>query len=79
MQNHSCFECDQRPDNVYRWMIQGSRNPVDCTLSQPYITYSGKNDTIDNMSTCNSARYLGYNRNARWVGSIYGNKEPQIL
>jgi hypothetical protein len=74
--NYSGYECDQRPDNTYRFMVQGSRNPVDCQLSQPYITYSGKNDTIDYMAGCGSEKYLGYNRNGRFIKNIYGTEMP---
>ena len=71
--NYSSFECDGRPDNVYRWMVQGNRNPTPCDLSQPYITYDCKNDTIDNLSSCQNKSYQGYNRNGRFVQSIYHN------
>lgn len=71
--NYGPYECDNRPDNAYRYMVQGNRNPVPCDLSQPYITYSGKNETIDNMSTCHNLKYQGYNRNGRYVQSIYHN------
>lgn len=67
------YLCDQRPDSPYRFMVMGTRNPVDCQLSQPYITYSSKNETIDNMATCGNTEYLGYNRNGRYVRSIYGS------
>lgn len=70
-QNYSHYELDMRPDNVYRYWIQGIRNPVPCDISQPYITASGKNDTIDYMASCNNPKYIGYNRNGRFVGSIF--------
>jgi hypothetical protein len=71
--NYSKYECDPRPDNVYRFLVQGTRNPTPCDLSQPYITFNGKNDTIDNMATCSDPKYNGYNRNGRFVQSIYHN------
>jgi hypothetical protein len=74
------YECDMRPDNSYRFMIQGSRNPVDCHLSHPFINADNlQNDTIDNLSTCGALKYLGYNRNGRYVGSIYGDVPAQFL
>lgn len=78
--NYSCFECDQRPDNPYRYMVQGTRNPIDCQLSHPFINAANPlNDTIDNLSTCGSLKYLGYNRNGRLVGSMYGDVPAQLL
>ena len=69
--HYSVFELDCRPDNSLRYWIQGTRNPVDCSLSQPFITYSGKNDTIDFMASCSDPKYIGYNRNGRFEQSIY--------
>ncbi len=71
--HYSSFECDNRSDNVYRYLVLGQRNPVQCCVSQPYID-GGKNDTIDFMNSCNSLKYLGYNRNGRFIKSIYGDK-----
>lgn len=72
--NYSKYECDTRPDNMYRYLILGQRNPVQCCMSQPYITSNGKNDTIDFMRSCDSQKYAGYNRNGRFDGSIYDPK-----
>ena len=69
--NYSRYELDCRPDDALRFMVQGTRNPVDCQLSQPFISYS-KNDQIDYMSTCGTP---SYNRNGRFVGNIYKNNE----
>ena len=69
--NYSKYECKSTPDDVYRFMIQGQRNPVPCQLSQPFITYDGKNDVIDFMASCGDLKYMGYNRNGRYIKSIY--------
>lgn len=72
--NYSQYECDNNPDNMYKYLVLGQRNPVQCCVSQPFITYTGKNETIDNMATCDSLRYLGYNRNGRLVDTVDGRK-----
>lgn len=68
--NYSKYECRNEPDNTYRFLIQGERNPVPCEISQPFIM-KNKHDTIDYLSTCNNRKYLGYNRNGRYFESIY--------
>ena len=75
--NYSKYECDNRPYDKYRYLVLGQRNPVQCCVSQPFISATGKNDTIDYMSSCNDKKYEGYNRNARWVESIYDPKPFQ--
>ena len=72
--NYSKYECDNRPDNKYRYLVLGQRNPVQCCVSQPVMSTSGKNDTIDYMSSCNDKKYQGYNRNGRWAGSLFDPK-----
>lgn len=69
--HYSSYECDNSPYNVYKYLILGQRNPVQCCVSQPFITNTGKNDTIDFMRSCESTKYQGYNRNGRFVGNIY--------
>ena len=72
--NYSKYECDNRPDNKFRFLVLGQRNPVQCCVSQPFISATGKNDTIDYMSSCNDMKYKGYNRNGRWDGSLFDPK-----
>ena len=69
--NYSKYECDTSPQNMYKYMILGQRNPVQCCVSQPFITDTGKNDTIDYMRSCDDPKYAGYNRNGRFINSIY--------
>jgi hypothetical protein len=80
LKNYSRYEIDATPYNSFRFWIQGSRNPIGCDLSQPYVTFSGKNDTIDYMSSCSCPKYDGYNRNGRFYSSMYTDqtKEAQL-
>lgn len=70
LQNYSKYECDPRVFNADRFFVMGSRNPP-CDLAKPYMSVCGT-DTIDYTSTCD--KFATYNRNLRFVGSIYGEK-----
>jgi hypothetical protein len=69
--NYSKYECDNSPYNMYKFLILGQRNPVQCCVSQPFISNTGKNDTIDYMRSCDDPKYKGYNRNGRFVGNLF--------
>lgn len=72
--HYSKYECrDNSADNVYRFMIMGDRHPVPCDISQPFVTYDAKNDTVDFMASCDDPKYMGYNRNGRYEQSIFSN------
>jgi hypothetical protein len=70
----SSYEIDPRPDNKYRYFVMGQRNPVPWDVSQPFLRRSGAGDTVDYLASCQAARYRGYNRNARWTGSLFDPK-----
>ena len=73
-QNYSQYEYDDRPDNKFRFLVLGQRNPIQCNVAQPFISMTGENDTIDYMQSCNDLKYQGYNRNGKWTASIYDPK-----
>ena len=75
--NYSKYECaGNGADNPYKFLVVGSRNPIDCHLSTPFIIPNDTSNSIDNLSTCGNPKFLGYNRNGRFYDSIYGRQYP---
>jgi hypothetical protein len=70
LQNYSRYECDSRPFDANRFFIMGARNPP-CDISYPFYQTCKTND-IEYMSKCDT--FQNYNRNGKFVGSIYGER-----